>query len=166
MRRWKTGCATAKNLSLPKGSLFTLSKKRSYASLVAPERRKDLASVNQADIEAFRKILSQEETKPALDGVIGGRGTVATEADVLETLNLDWLKKYKGRSTVALFPKTTKHVSEILKYCNEKRIGIVPQGLYHPSSVVIANEVQKVAIPAWWEGAFLCTTKCSFLQPR
>ena len=137
MRRWKTGCATAKNLSLPKGSLFTLSKKRSYASLVAPERRKDLASVNQADIEAFRKILSQEETKPALDGVIGGRGTVATEADVLETLNLDWLKKYKGRSTVALFPKTTKHVAEILKYCNEKRIGIVPQGLYHPSSPVI-----------------------------
>jgi len=105
--------------------------------LVAPERRKDLASVNQADIEAFRKILSQEETKPALDGVIGGNGTVATEADVLETLNLDWLKKYKGRSTVALFPKTTKHVAEILKYCNEKRIGIVPQGLYHPSSPVI-----------------------------
>jgi FAD/FMN-containing dehydrogenase len=32
------------------------------------------------------------------------------------------------RSTVALRPKTTQEVSEILKYCNERRLAVVPQG--------------------------------------
>jgi FAD/FMN-containing dehydrogenase len=36
--------------------------------------------------------------------------------------------KYKGRSTTVLKPRTTEEVSKIVKHCNEKRIGIVPQG--------------------------------------
>ena len=36
--------------------------------------------------------------------------------------------KYKGKSTLVLKPKTTEQVSEIMKYCDSKRIAIVPQG--------------------------------------
>lgn len=34
---------------------------------------------------------------------------------------MDWLRKYRGDSKVVLKPKTTQEVSDILKYCNEKR---------------------------------------------
>ncbi|KIY50640.1 FAD-binding domain-containing protein [Fistulina hepatica ATCC 64428] len=36
--------------------------------------------------------------------------------------------KYCGRSTTILKPRTTQQVSDIVRYCYEKRIGIVPQG--------------------------------------
>ncbi|CAA7266588.1 unnamed protein product [Cyclocybe aegerita] len=36
--------------------------------------------------------------------------------------------RFRGRSSTVLKPKTTQEVSEILKWCNERRIGVVPQG--------------------------------------
>lgn len=36
--------------------------------------------------------------------------------------------RFHGSSTTVLKPKTTKQISEILKWCNERRIGVVPQG--------------------------------------
>jgi FAD/FMN-containing dehydrogenase len=36
--------------------------------------------------------------------------------------------KYKGKASTVLRPKTTQEVSEILKWCWNKRIGVVPQG--------------------------------------
>lgn len=38
------------------------------------------------------------------------------------------MRRFKGRSTVVLRPRTAKEVSAVLKYCNEKRIAVVPQG--------------------------------------
>ncbi|EMD41780.1 hypothetical protein CERSUDRAFT_41541 [Gelatoporia subvermispora B] len=38
------------------------------------------------------------------------------------------MNKYHGKSTTVLKPRTTKEVSEIVKWCNDRRIGIVPQG--------------------------------------
>jgi FAD/FMN-containing dehydrogenase len=56
------------------------------------------------------------------------QGSVITDKDALEAHNTDWTKKYKGRSQLILRPKTTEEVSSILQYCNEKKIGVVPQG--------------------------------------
>ena len=36
--------------------------------------------------------------------------------------------KYKGKATTVLKPKTTEEVSDIMKWCWENRIGVVPQG--------------------------------------
>lgn len=36
--------------------------------------------------------------------------------------------KYKGSSSVALKPKSTQQVSDILKHCHERRLAVVPQG--------------------------------------
>lgn len=46
----------------------------------------------------------------------------------LNNFNNDWMGRFHGSSSTVLKPKTTKQVSQILKWCHEKRIGVVPQG--------------------------------------
>jgi len=41
---------------------------------------------------------------------------------------MDWMKKYQGQSKLALRPKNTQQVSQIMKYCNELHLAVVPQG--------------------------------------
>ena len=41
---------------------------------------------------------------------------------------MDWTKKYKGESKLVLRPKTTEEVSTVLKYCNTRKLAVVPQG--------------------------------------
>lgn len=43
-------------------------------------------------------------------------------------MNVDWLGKYRGNSTLALAPSTPQELSSILAYCNDKNIAVVPQG--------------------------------------
>ena len=35
--------------------------------------------------------------------------------------------KYEGKSRVALKPHSTEQVSQILKYCNDQQLAVVPQ---------------------------------------
>jgi FAD/FMN-containing dehydrogenase len=35
--------------------------------------------------------------------------------------------KYEGKSTLALRPKTTEQVSQVLAHCNRRRLAVVPQ---------------------------------------
>jgi FAD/FMN-containing dehydrogenase len=46
----------------------------------------------------------------------------------VEAFNIDWMKKYRGRSQLVLKPASTEQVSKILKYCNEQKLAVVPQG--------------------------------------
>jgi hypothetical protein len=46
----------------------------------------------------------------------------------IEQYNTDWMGRYRGRSTTVLRPQTTEQVSKIMKWCHERRIGVVPQG--------------------------------------
>ena len=48
--------------------------------------------------------------------------------DDLAPYNVDWLRKYHGQATTVLRPRTTQQVSDIVKFCASRRIGIVPQG--------------------------------------
>lgn len=58
--------------------------------------------------------------------VIDGLATDAT--DDLEPFNQDWMKKYRGHTKLVLKPKSTEEVSRVLKYCNENKLAVVPQG--------------------------------------
>jgi len=49
-------------------------------------------------------------------------------SDELAPFNTDWMGKYVGRASTVLKPKTTQQVCEIVKWCWERRIGVVPQG--------------------------------------
>lgn len=80
-----------------------------------------LNSVNEQDVAHFARILPQS----AILSTLGSSGVSDSE---LSSYNNDWMGKYRGNTRVVLRPKTTQQVSEILKYCNERSIGVVPQG--------------------------------------
>ena len=41
---------------------------------------------------------------------------------------MDWTKKYKGHSKLVVRPKSTEEISAVLKYCNDRKLAVVPQG--------------------------------------
>lgn len=53
---------------------------------------------------------------------------VHDDEHALKTYNADWLGKYTGASSLVLKPKTSEEVSSILRYCNDNKIAVVPQG--------------------------------------
>lgn len=80
-------------------------------------RNASFASWNDDDVAHFRNVLGRPEA-------------VLTDLDDTAPFNVDWLKKYKSESQhqLVLKPKTTEEVSQILKYCNERGLPVVPQG--------------------------------------
>ena len=56
-------------------------------------------------------------------------GTEKVRDNDIDKYRQDWTKFYQGGSVVC-FPSTTQEVAEILRYCNDNDIGVVPQGAY------------------------------------
>lgn len=81
----------------------------------------NLNSVTKEDLAHFSSFL-------APSSILSTLSPSNTLPDELAAFNNDWMGKYKGTSTTVLKPRTTEEVSKIVKYCNEKKIGIVPQG--------------------------------------
>ncbi|OQV13645.1 D-2-hydroxyglutarate dehydrogenase, mitochondrial [Hypsibius exemplaris] len=77
-------------------------------------RRENFAKVTADDAKVFREI-------------VGDHGVITDAAD-LEGFNVDWLKICRGQSKVVLRPKTTQQVSDILRYCNDRKLAVCPQG--------------------------------------
>ena len=90
---------------------------RLFASV--PQRNHGYKQLSQQDLTYFKSILSSSE--------ILHESTGAT-ADDLQVYNEDWMKKYRGHSTLVLRPQLTEQVSKILKYCNQEKLAVVPQG--------------------------------------
>jgi hypothetical protein len=80
-----------------------------------------LNSVTERDVEHFSKILSPTSVLSTLP-------PSRLTSDDLVQYNNDWMGKYHGRSIAVLKPRTTLEVSEIVKWCWDRRIGVVPQG--------------------------------------
>jgi len=53
---------------------------------------------------------------------------VLDHQDELKPYETDGLSAYKQKPLIVVFPENTREVSEILKYCNEERIKVVPRG--------------------------------------
>lgn len=47
---------------------------------------------------------------------------------MIQPHNQDWTRKYTGHSRLLLRPKTNDEVAAVLKYCNDQRLAVVPQG--------------------------------------
>lgn len=77
-------------------------------------RKLEFSTVTEDDVGQFRSFLSS--------------GGIVQDVDDMKSYNCDWMNKYKGESKLALRPKTTAEVSEVLRYCNERHIAVVPQG--------------------------------------
>ncbi|KAH8100633.1 FAD-binding domain-containing protein [Cristinia sonorae] len=80
-----------------------------------------LNSVDADDIAHFSKFLPSS-------AILSTLPPASTTSSELSPFNNDWMNKYHGKSTTVLRPRTAQEVSEIVKYCNERGIGIVPQG--------------------------------------
>ncbi len=80
-----------------------------------------LNSVTEEDLAHFAQIL-------APSSILSTLSPSATPSSELEPFNNDWMNKYHGKSTTVLKPRNVQEVSEIVKWCNQRRIGIVPQG--------------------------------------
>ncbi len=87
----------------------------------ATHSRASLNAVSEQDLAHFSTILEPSSILSTLP-------PVASPAAELDPFNQDWMGKYRGNASTVLKPKTTQQVSEIVKWCYEKRIGIVPQG--------------------------------------
>ena len=89
--------------------------KRCFGSSSSMIRNDDFSTLSDSDIDTFKTILKSENT-------------VIQDPEELSVYNTDWMKKYIGDSKIVLKPKTTQEVSDIWKYCNQRRLAIVPQG--------------------------------------
>jgi FAD/FMN-containing dehydrogenase len=89
----------------------------SYPALKRDSRFAELSSEH---VDFFKSVLS--DASAVIDGVTADAG------DDLEAFNSDWMRKYRGHTRLVLKPKTTEEVSKVLKYCNEKKLAVVPQG--------------------------------------
>ncbi|CAD8111267.1 unnamed protein product [Paramecium primaurelia] len=62
--------------------------------------------------------------KLAFEKIVGTSNILTND---LNPFNTDWMNKYVGSSQIVLTPQTTVQVSQILKFCNENLIKVVPQ---------------------------------------
>lgn len=76
--------------------------------------------LSQDHVRFFKDLLG------AQSAVIDGVSQDAT--DDLEPFNSDWMRKYKGHTKLVVKPRSTDEVSQVLKYCNDNVLAVVPQG--------------------------------------
>ncbi len=62
-----------------------------------------------------------------IGAIVPGEGVI-TDADELRAYDHDGLMAYKGLPLIVVLPETTEQVSEILRYCAENGVKIVPRG--------------------------------------
>ncbi|KAL4944664.1 hypothetical protein BDV06DRAFT_210089 [Aspergillus oleicola] len=93
-----------------------------YTSDAYPTLKRDpkFADITADDVKYFKELLGSESA--VIDGV------TTDAADDIEPFNGDWMRKYRGHTKLVLKPQSKEEVSEILKYCNGKKLAVVPQG--------------------------------------
>lgn len=98
------------------------SKQIRYTSDSYPDlkRHDKFAQLTPDHVKWFKDLLGADSA--VLDGVTKD----ATED--IEPYNSDWMRKYKGHAKLVVRPANTQHVSQILKYCNDNMLAVVPQG--------------------------------------
>ncbi|KAF2702862.1 hypothetical protein K504DRAFT_393768 [Pleomassaria siparia CBS 279.74] len=84
------------------------------------QRNSNFAKLTQEHVKHFQELLGSESA------VIDGLSRDASED--IESFNSDWMRKYRGQTKLVLKPQSTQDVSSILKYCNEQKLAVVPQG--------------------------------------
>lgn len=135
----RRGLATVASSIPRRASPSTSSRKATPLACPRPSRRwlatqaapgTSYAKLSGEDITAFASFLSSPSTSllTTIEPSDSSVGVSMVGADELDGYNQDWMNKYKGRSQCVIKPKSTQELASIVKYCNEKRIAIVPQG--------------------------------------
>jgi glycolate oxidase len=69
----------------------------------------------------------RDEIVTALRAIVPGEGVIAGERE-MRPFESDGLTAYRQLPMVVVLPSTTQQVSEILRYCHEHNIKVVPRG--------------------------------------
>ncbi|KAI9015680.1 FAD linked oxidase [Phycomyces nitens] len=77
--------------------------------------------LQEVDVDYFRTVLSP-------NNILYHPQPETPEKSILAHHNVDWFNLYRGTSSLCLFPTTTDQVSRILRYCNDNKLAVVPQG--------------------------------------
>jgi len=78
--------------------------------------------------EADQGVLSRrEEIVHALRAIVPGEGVIAAENE-MRPYESDGLTAYRQLPMVVVLPSTTRQVADVLRYCHENRIKVVPRG--------------------------------------
>ena len=78
--------------------------------------------------EADRAILDRrDEIVAALQKIVPGEGVIATTRE-MQPYESDALTAYRQPPMVVVLPDTTEQVSQVLKYCHDNGIKVVPRG--------------------------------------
>ena len=119
--RWQSTASTEDSEGIAKGTTGS-SKTIKFTSETYPEIKRDpkFAQISEDHIKHFKEILGKESA--IIDGV------TKDATDDLEAFNGDWMRKYRGHTSLVLKPGSTEEVSKILKYCNDNMLAVVPQG--------------------------------------
>ncbi|KAG0034569.1 hypothetical protein BGZ81_004113 [Podila clonocystis] len=120
--RFSRTITQAPDVFRPAFSTFTRSNYASseYVTAFTADKYPDLQRdpsfkmLSEDDIAYFRSVLAPS--------------SLSQDEGDLEMFNNDWLQKYRGQSKLVLKPSSTEQVSKILKYCNENKLAVVPQG--------------------------------------
>lgn len=59
---------------------------------------------------------------------ICGNNSVVTKPELMSAHLTDWRKRYTGSAIAILFPENTPQIVAIIKYCQQQKIAITPQG--------------------------------------
>ncbi|KAF9581449.1 D-lactate ferricytochrome c oxidoreductase [Lunasporangiospora selenospora] len=107
---------------------FSTFPKAAAAAGVSPNTKRALTAEKFPHLkrdESFKKL--SEEDLAFFKSILPPSAVTQDEGD-LDAYNNDWMLKYRGQSKLVLKPSTTDQVSKILKYCNDNRLAVVPQG--------------------------------------
>lgn len=70
--------------------------------------------------------MKTEDYLASFESFVGSENVLTNEA--AEKHLTDWTGRYSGQALCVVKPASTKEVSQIVKYCNENQIPIIPQG--------------------------------------
>ncbi|KAB8228015.1 kinase-like protein [Aspergillus alliaceus] len=103
-------------------STVNATKEIKYTSNAYPNLKRDpkFAEITADDVKFFQELLGSQSA--VIDGV------TTDAADDIESFNSDWMRKYRGHTRLVLKPQNKEEVSKVLKYCNDKKLAVVPQG--------------------------------------
>ncbi|KAI9834547.1 MAG: hypothetical protein M1819_002923 [Sarea resinae] len=123
--RWSSSATTEPHQPDAEGTTkgaASPSKAIAYTTESYPEIKRDsrFCQLTDAHVKHFKDLLGTESA------IIDGVSHDAT--DDIEPFNSDWMRKYRGHAKLVLKPQSTEEVSKILKYCNENKLAVVPQG--------------------------------------
>ena len=70
---------------------------------------------------------SQDVLLQAMQAIVGPHGCLTAAADT-EPFVTDYRRIYVGKSPVVVMPSTTEQVSQVMAWCYQHDVPVVPQG--------------------------------------